>query len=255
MAHWVNRNDNESSFDSPAVNWEDGVVGLPLEEDCSADWATESLDSFGGCCAIVSSVFRDMSAKRLFDNRDNFLFLTVAREDPSEERFGIGEDTVTLPSADFDFVNGCFPESWEGFVSSHWVVVEQRGEDLTEDDPGDDELIFSSLGDDFFEGLSHDGDSYVEGISFNFEDRSPLILLHCLDENKRCCQTFQGFCHSSQREVWHSLFQCDLLRTTTSTLVANITSIGSGVARRSILWSLDPLTIGKEVCTRLPQLR
>lgn len=52
-----------------------------------------------------------MSAKRLFDNRDNFLFLTVAREDPSEERFGVGEDTVALPSVDFDFVNGCFPES------------------------------------------------------------------------------------------------------------------------------------------------
>lgn len=52
-----------------------------------------------------------MSAKRLFDNRDNFLFLTVAREDPSEERFGVGEDAVTLPSADLDFVSGCFPKS------------------------------------------------------------------------------------------------------------------------------------------------
>lgn len=32
--------DNESSFDSPVVNWEDGVVGLLLVEDdgdCSAD--------------------------------------------------------------------------------------------------------------------------------------------------------------------------------------------------------------------------
>ena len=70
----------------------------------------ESLDSSGCCCAIVSSVLRDMSTKRLFDNRDNFLFLTVTREDPSEERFGVFEDTVTLSLADLDFVNGCFPE-------------------------------------------------------------------------------------------------------------------------------------------------
>ena len=51
-----------------------------------------------------------MSAKRFFDNRDNFLFLTVRREDPSEERFGVGEDTVMLSSADLDFANGCFSE-------------------------------------------------------------------------------------------------------------------------------------------------
>ena len=33
---------------------------------------------------------------------------------------------------------------------------------------------FVSLGDGFFERLSNDGDSYVEGISFNFEDSFPL---------------------------------------------------------------------------------
>jgi len=45
---------------------------------------------------------------------------------------------------------------------------------LTEYDPEDDELIFASLGDNFFEGgSSYDGDSYVQGMSFNFEDRFP----------------------------------------------------------------------------------
>ena len=51
-----------------------------------------------------------MSAKRLFDNRDNLLFLTVRREDPSDERFGVGEDSATLPSAGLHFVEGRFPE-------------------------------------------------------------------------------------------------------------------------------------------------
>ena len=110
-------------------------------------------------------------------------------------------------------------------------------EDLTEDDPEDDELIFASLGGNFFEGLSDDGDPYVEGIFSTSKIDSPLILLHCSDGNKRCGQTFQGFCHSSQREVRHILFQCDLLQTTTSTVVANITSTGLSAARS--LWSLD----------------
>lgn len=37
-------------------------------------------------------------------------FLTVTREDPSEERFGVGEDTATLPSAGLHFGKGCFLE-------------------------------------------------------------------------------------------------------------------------------------------------
>jgi len=65
---------------------------------------------------------------------------------------------------------------------------------LTEDDPGDDELIFSSLEDDFFEGgLSHDGDSYVEGISFNFEDRSPLDFVALFGREQTVWSDFSVF--------------------------------------------------------------
>lgn len=64
---------------------------------------------------------------------------------------------------------------------------------MTEDDRGDDELIFSLLGDDFFEGLSHDGDSYVEGISFNFEDRSPLDFVALFGREQKVWSDFSGF--------------------------------------------------------------
>lgn len=65
---------------------------------------------------------------------------------------------------------------------------------MTEDDPEDDELIFVSLGDDFFEGgLSHDGDSYAEGISFNFEDRFFLDFVALFGREQKVWSDFSGF--------------------------------------------------------------
>lgn len=37
-----------------------------------------------------------MSAKHFFDKRDSFPFLTVRQEDPSEERFGHSNVTISL---------------------------------------------------------------------------------------------------------------------------------------------------------------
>ena len=66
--------------------------------------------------------------------------------------------------------------------------------DLTRDDPEDDDLRFAFLGDDFFEGsLSNDGDSYVEGISFNFEDRFPLDFVALFGREQNVWSDFSGF--------------------------------------------------------------
>ena len=87
----------------------------------------------------------------------------------------------------------------------HWVGDEESGGDLSGEK-------FASLGDDFFEGgLSNDGDSFAEGISFSFEDRFPLDFVALFGREQNVWSDFQGFCHSSQREVRHSLFQCDPL--------------------------------------------
>ena len=65
---------------------------------------------------------------------------------------------------------------------------------MTEDDPEEDELIFASLGDDFFEGsLSHDEDSFVEGRSFNFEDRFPLDFVVLFGREQKVWSDFSGF--------------------------------------------------------------
>lgn len=52
---------------------------------------------------------------------------------------------------------------------------------------------FVSLGDGFFERLSNDGDSYVEGISFNFEDRFPLDLVALFGRERNVWSDFSGF--------------------------------------------------------------
>ena len=65
---------------------------------------------------------------------------------------------------------------------------------MTENDPEDDEVIFVSLGDDFLEGgLSHDGDSYLEDISFNFEDRFSFDFVALFGREQKVWSDFSGF--------------------------------------------------------------
>lgn len=69
----------------------------------------------------------------------------------------------------------------------HWVGDEESGGDLSGEK-------FASLGDDFFEGgLSNDGDSFAEGISFSFEDRFPLDFVALFGREQNVWSDFSGF--------------------------------------------------------------